>query len=228
MTITEKLAIIVSGLSLALVVLSILKNYFLNEDFRSAFKNYVDPSTKLTERAKACSKVIEIVLVDTMPLGKYNRKAILLMNSALITSISSLNRESDAGSSQKERSNTIVGVMLLERLKKSAKLQLVLFSCLVINLLVSFLPTIEFSYLLLAVVSLFFLCIHADQQLIEYRIKKGWYGKNEYETKEIINFIISHSNKDDFNNSGGLKRVIPLPSIESEPEKARGFGGTTA
>lgn len=228
MSTTEILAIIVSGLSLTLVVLSMLKNYFRNKDFRSAFKNYVDPSTKLTERAKACSKVIEIVLVDIMPLGKYNRQAILLINSALITSVSSLYRESGADSLEKKRSNTIVGVMLLERLKKSAKLQLVLFLCLVINLLVSFLPSIEFSYFLLAVVSLFFLCIHADQQLIEHRIKKGWYGKNEYETKEIINFIISHSNKNDFNDSGELKRVIPLPVIESEPEKARGFGGATA
>ena len=227
MTITETLAIIVSGLSLTLVVLSMLKNYFKNEDFRSAFKNYVNPSTKLTVKAKACSKIIEIVLVDTMPFGKYNRKAILLMNSALITSVSALYSESDDGSAEKKRSKTIVGVMLLERLKKSAKLQLVLALCLVINFLVSLLPTIDFSYFLLAVASLLLLCIHADQQLIDYRIKKGWYGKNEYETKEIINFIISHSNKDDFNDSGGLKRVIPLPEIEAEPEKASGFGGAT-
>jgi amino acid permease len=227
MTITETLAIIVSALSLAIVVLSMLKNYFGNEDFRSAFKNYLDPSTKLTARAKACGKIIEIVLVDTMPLGKYHRKVILLMNSALITSVSALYRESDDSSEEKKRSNTIAGVMLLERLKKSTKLQIILILCIVLNLLVSFLPTIDFSYFLLAVASLLLLCIHADQQLIEYRIKKGWYGKNEYETKEIINFIISHSNKNDFNDSGGLKRVIPLPEVDSEPEKVSEFGGAT-
>lgn len=227
MSIMENIGIGVAGASLVLVAMSMIKNTLRNEDFRSAFKHFMDPSTKLTERAKSYARVIEIVLDDTMPLGKYNKKTIILINSALISAISTLYKESEGESDEKRKSNTIVGVMLLERLKKSTKLQFILVLCLILNVLISLIPAIEFSYFLLALVSVMLLSIHADQQLIRYRIRKGWYGTNEFEAKEIINFIISHSNKDDFNDSGGLKRVIPLPEADAEKEKnkSNGFGG---
>lgn len=227
MSIMENIGIGVAGASLVLVAMSMIKNTLRNEDFRSAFKHFMDPSTKLTERAKSYARVIEIVLDDTMPLGKYNKKTIILINSALISAISTLYKESEGESDEKRKSNTIVGVMLLERLKKSTKLQFILVLCLILNVLISLIPAIEFSYFLLALVSVMLLSIHADQQLIRSRIRKGWYGTNEFEAKEIINFIISHSNKDDFNDSGGLKRVIPLPEADAEKEKnkSNGFGG---
>jgi hypothetical protein len=227
MSILEALALAIAGTSLLLVAFSMTKNYFKNEDFRSAFLHYLDSSAKLTEFSKSYSRVIEIVLLDTMPFGSYNKKLILIMNSALITAVSSLYRELDGDSAEKHRSNTIVGIMLLEKLKRTTKLQFTLVLCLILNLMLSFLPEIRFSYFLFALVSLLLFCIHVDQQLIEYRIRKGWYGKNEYEAKEIIDFIISHSNKDDFNSSGGLKRVVPLPEIDPEAEKANGFNGAT-
>lgn len=223
----ETVAFVIFGLSTAFVILSMAINFLRNEDFKSAFKHSLNASAKLSDRANAYCRVVEIILVDTFPFGRYNKKTILLMNSALIAAVSALSGELNGGSEQNKRSNTIVGVMLIDKLKKSTKIQFILILCLVINFLLALLTAIEFSYFLLAIVSLMLFCIHADQQLIMYRVKKGWYGKNEYEAKEIINFILSHANKNDFNDSGGLKRVIPLPEVEAESLKNSGINGAT-
>ena len=68
--------------------------------------------------------------------------------------------------------------------------------------------------------------IHADHKLIEHRIRNGWYGKNEFESREIIEFILSHANKDDFNDSGGLKKIIPTPEFSEEERKEIATGVT--
>jgi hypothetical protein len=44
--------------------------------------------------------------------------------------------------------------------------------------------------------------------VLEYRIKKGLYGTNPYETKEIIQFIEEHSDKSDFIDGGKYKKLI--------------------
>jgi hypothetical protein len=227
MSIMESIGIFVGGASLVLVALSMARNSLTNEDFKSAWKHVFDSSKSISELSKSYTKVIEIVLEDTMPFAKYNKRVVLLINSSLISAISTVSKKGEGESVETRRSNTVVGVMLLERLKKSTKIQLTLIVCLIVNFALSLLPGIEFSNFLFALVSSLIFAIHLDQNLIEYRIKKGWYGTNEFEAKEIINFIISHSNKDDFNDSGGLKRVIPLPDVEAENEKAKRFDGAT-
>lgn len=115
--------------------------------------------------------------------------------------------------------------MLQEKLKKSMKSQIVLIICFVLNFVLSALSVVSFSYILFILISVMILAIHLDQKLIDHRVRKGWYGKNEFEAKEIINFIVSHANKDDFNDSGGLKRVIPLPEAETERQSSGIVGG---
>jgi hypothetical protein len=72
------------------------------------------------------------------------------------------------------------------------------------------------------------MAIHVDHKLIEHRIRNGWYGGNEFESLEIIDFILSHSNKDDFNDSGALKRVIPLPNSTEVKSRDTVIGGAKA
>jgi hypothetical protein len=79
MSITETLGIVTAGISLSLVVLSVASSFFRNEDLKSAFLHSLDSTANLTERAKAYRRVLEFVLVDTMPFGKYNKKMLLII-----------------------------------------------------------------------------------------------------------------------------------------------------
>lgn len=57
-------------------------------------------------------------------------------------------------------------------------------------------------------VVLLIIALLANQLVLWYRIRKGYYGNSEYEIKEILRFIRDHSDKSDFNNGDGLKKVF--------------------
>ena len=225
MNIIESIAIGVGVSVIAGVALSKAKDILGNEDLRSALKYFSDSSNQLPKRAEAYLKVIEIVLDDTIPFAKHNKKILIYLNSSLLSAISKIHEDLNDSSNEQKKSKTIVGVMLQEKLKKSMKSQIVLIICFVLNFVLSALSVVSFSYILFILISVMILAIHLDQKLIDHRVRKGWYGKNEFEAKEIINFIVSHANKDDFNDSGGLKRVIPLPEAETERQSSGIVGG---
>lgn len=227
MSIAESIAIGVGASVLTGVVISKAKDIFGNEDFKSALKYSFDTSNELPKRAKAYFKAIDVILDDTTPFSKHNKRVFIYLNSSLVSAISKIHEDIRKSSPDQKKSKTIVGIMLQDKLKRSSKSQIVLILCLVLNLILSSLSIVSFSHFLLVLVSLCILAIHVDQKLIDYRVMKGWYGKNKFEANEIINFIISHANKDDFNDSGGLKRVIPLPEVEAEKEKSGVPGGAT-
>lgn len=104
--------------------------------------------------------------------------------------------------------------MLGEKLKNSVRIQLVLLLALAINALLAYVNDVEMSLFAICVVAIGFAAIYVDHKLIEYRVRRGWYGKNEFESREIIRFILAHADKNDFNDQGGLKKVIPSPSLE--------------
>ncbi|MBM6705450.1 hypothetical protein H6A60_13350, partial [Sutterella massiliensis] len=79
----------------------------------------------------------------------------------------------------------------------------------VVNALAAFVNGAEMNTFVIFVVFVGLSAIFIDHKLIEYRINKGWYGKNEFESREIIRFVLAHADKNDFNDQGGLKKVIP-------------------
>lgn len=223
MSIGESLAIGVGTSVLAGVIFSKAKDVWGNENFKSALKHFNDSSNELPKRAEAYFKAIEIILDDTIPLAKHNKRMLIYLNSSLVSAISKIYEEVKETSQEKKKSKTIVGVMLQEKMAKSTSAQIILITSFSVNLILSMIGIAPFSNFLLVLSSLLILAIHVDQKLIDYRIKNGWYGRNEFEAKEIIKFIIYHSNKNDFNDSGGLKRVIPIPEISAETEKHHSF-----
>lgn len=49
---------------------------------------------------------------------------------------------------------------------------------------------------------------------LDYRILKGWYGNNEREAREIIEFIVRESSNIDFRDGGKLKRILSDDDLE--------------
>lgn len=50
--------------------------------------------------------------------------------------------------------------------------------------------------------------------LFNYRVRKGFYGRNEYESREIIDFIVDNYKKVDFSDPGGPKKIISEEDLE--------------
>ncbi|QXO19237.1 hypothetical protein [Vibrio ostreae] len=111
----------------------------------------------------------------------------------------------------KTKTNTVVGMMLKERASTANKIKLLLSGSVLVYLVASVISIIEFNWLAITFPTTLFLALQTDQFLITYRIRKGWYGRNEYEAREIIEYILSHADKDDFNNDGGLKKLMDEP-----------------
>ncbi|MCI5142119.1 MAG: hypothetical protein D3909_10455, partial [Candidatus Electrothrix sp. ATG1] len=61
--------------------------------------------------------------------------------------------------------------------------------------------------------------LHLNQKIIEYRVRKGLYGKNEYEAREMIAYILSYSDKSDFSDGDKLKELFP-ETVEEESKEA--------
>lgn len=56
------------------------------------------------------------------------------------------------------------------------------------------------------------------ETIVEFRIRKGWFGTNKYEAKVLINFLIKNSNDIDFTDGNGkLKRTL-FPDTTSSQE----------
>ena len=53
-----------------------------------------------------------------------------------------------------------------------------------------------------------FILLNLESFLFDYRIRKGWYGTNETEAREIVKFILDNSDNIDFTDGGSTKSVI--------------------
>lgn len=58
--------------------------------------------------------------------------------------------------------------------------------------------------------------IYLNQVILDYRIKKGFYGTNDYEAREIIEFIFTNAEYSDFSSGGGAKKIFPEPEKETQ------------
>lgn len=152
-------------------------------------------------------------------------KAIYTINFSLAKSIILVLEDQTEANNGSRKANTIVGLLLMEKMKKSSSVLLALMLAVLVDLgLQQFTNYGSYGYVTLISAALWS-AILLDHKIIELRIRKGWYGKNEFEAREIINFALTHANKDDFNDQGGLKKIVPLPEIpEAETSPVSAWG----
>ncbi len=114
----------------------------------------------------------------------------------------------------KPKSNTIVGLMLEKKLTDSNTNTRRLLLVAAAYLACAAVDIVPFNQFVLIIPAILLAALYLDQYLIIYRVRKGWYGRNEYEAREIIEYVISHADKDDFNDEGGLKKLMDAPERE--------------
>ena len=86
---------------------------------------------------------------------------------------------------------------------------LLLFPILVGPLLSSLLGRAQIAYSILCAAAITLLW--SDHFILAYRIKRGYYGTNQHEAKELLRFLIKHADKTDFSDGDGLKKIFPTP-----------------
>ncbi|MBE4467420.1 hypothetical protein HJ014_22615 [Vibrio parahaemolyticus] len=114
--------------------------------------------------------------------------------------------------------------MLLEKAKKGTVQQAILISSIAVYVSSVWFMNSDINQFVLLFLAFLLLAVFVDQKLMEFRVRKGWYGSNEVETRELIEFITLHSDKDDFNDGSGAKRIISNPEIDlaTECEASKG------
>lgn len=84
----------------------------------------------------------------------------------------------------------------------------------------------DINHGLLLFLAIAFALIHLNQKILEFRIGRGFYGKNEYEAREMVLFLMSHADKTDFTDSDGLKKLFPeVKENDRELEAVNGLLG---
>lgn len=115
---------------------------------------------------------------------------------------------------EKYPSLSIVGI-ILDRKQRSSSRSITALSIAFFGLFIYDLYTpniVNFITLVFILALLVLRVIHIF--MFEYRIRKGYYGRNEYEAREIIQFILDHSSDIDFTDSGKPKQIITEQDLE--------------
>lgn len=58
-----------------------------------------------------------------------------------------------------------------------------------------------------------------DYWTLSYRVKNGYFGQSKAEALELIKFIKSHADKDNFNDSDGPKKIFRRRKLEDESKE---------
>jgi hypothetical protein len=66
------------------------------------------------------------------------------------------------------------------------------------------------------------LAILARGWLVQYRVRKGFYGRTEAEAREILQFVLDHTKDTDFTDGGKPKKVISPQDLEEIQARVQG------
>ena len=114
--------------------------------------------------------------------------------------------------------------------KKHSNIKLALLTCSVALVLLNFmLPALDLLDLATASIAVLGLLV-LKETVVEYRIRNGLFGTTRSEARELIDFIVKHSDDIDFTDDGGNLRKVLLPE-ESKPNELKpqfGHGGVAA
>jgi hypothetical protein len=158
---------------------------------------------------------IERKIVDAAILGANAG----LLRSAILGKLS-------IGSRSAIDDNTIVGMLLSEKIKAYTKAYAYLLSAFVLIVAAKTIGWIDDPLPGYIVVVFFLLVMFLNQWALAYRIGHNLYGTAPTEVREIISYIDAHSDKSDFIDRGKPKRFAP--DYEEKEQRIRYFSGETA
>lgn len=206
-------------MEVVIIILSIVLSILFFHWFRD-----VSVLLKLVDKQKRLNSSMKIYfnLLGYSPIkNKYYRMVAFILFASTFLVTAKLTDQLIGCNKEEIRTKTIVGMMLGDKLIKARLSQGLLILALSMYILCDGLGLILANEFFVLALALFVFCINMDVKLTKKRVLNGTYGDNEFESREIIKYILSHSNPDDFNDSGGFKKIIEdidLEELVSGPE----------
>jgi hypothetical protein len=155
----------------------------------------------------------------------------ILFNAGLVRAVLKryISDQSKIDDDQQKFNITVAGLLLGS---KSAETSFAFISYILIIILYLALCSafsLKLNIPLLVVLLICILLVQIRQSLLKFRIERGYYGLNDYEAREMIEFLLNHSEKADFSDGDGMKILFPKPKeieekqpdITGPPEVAR-------
>ncbi|KQA98058.1 hypothetical protein XV92_17645 [Vibrio metoecus] len=118
--------------------------------------------------------------------------------------------------------NSIVGMLVGEKIKKDTKSYIFIMISTIISIVLPLLTNSDVNFWLISFLLSLFSLLVLNQKLLEYRITNGFYGSNQYEAREIIGYIEQHSSDDDFT---GFNDKKTFPKTQSKRQECSGLLG---
>jgi hypothetical protein len=115
---------------------------------------------------------------------------------------------------------SIVGIMSLKRKKRNFLAITFLVLALMIYCLLPYLFGYSINNMAVMIMSAGILLVTLKEQIVSYRVKKGIFGQNESEAREIIRFILNNSDNIDFADGRKSEKLISESEIKTLIERA--------
>ena len=117
--------------------------------------------------------------------------------------------------------------LIMQLLKKKANVNAFTYCTLIISLILEFLlgalNPLFFNSIVVILTGTLIILAFTNQYILKYRVKKGLFGSNYFEAKEIIAFIFREQNK---NKPGSGKTQLVFPEAEIEQNVLLNRGGS--
>lgn len=170
-----------------------------------------------------------IVMLGSIYIEKYAFNLLKLQITALEYFTKDLNklvnRSENKEVAVKEIAISLTYLFNLKEKNYLTKISLVFFAV-ALALLDYYSQWVLLNYSIICIVTLALIII--KELIVEFRIKKGWFGTNKIEAKALIEFLISNSDDIDFTDGNGkLKRVL-FPESTPSKEVAKPVDGGIA
>lgn len=124
---------------------------------------------------------------------------------------------------QTEKSLVLTSLIVKHTSKSNTLAYLFSIAGLVLYILGAYVGLFEKGLLVPFLSIVFIIIIFIKQLILAYRIKSGQYGSNEYEAREIVNFILDETNKHYFNGGDGQPVIFTDENLKELQQSVKGF-----
>jgi hypothetical protein len=127
---------------------------------------------------------------------------------------------------KEEKKSLVLTSLIIKHTSKSNTLAyIVLMGSLIFYLLGTYLGVLEKGILVPSLAITLILIVFLRQQILVHRIKHRKYGSNEYEVREMLNFILDESNKHYFNGSNGKPVILNEENLMEIKQSVKDLSG---
>lgn len=167
--------------------------------------------------------IIFFVFIDVLPFsfkvmtgrGTYDETLDQFpTNSGMLRAFYERNIREYLGGNEKDKSKkvlelTVIGLMIGKKSKENTRALLILITTFMLYCIISVLLVAKIQVAIAIIIFCLIFATFLNYFLLMYRVRKGFYGSNEHESREIVEFILSHENPSDFTGGGRMKPLFP-------------------